>query len=141
MRSRSPLMLMEQLIMVLVFALAAALCLKGFALADQLSRYGADRDRAVLEAQSAAEAVKACGGDLERVAGICGGSWNGVTWERSYDEEWRETPGEPGAYQLLATPLPSGQRLLGMAEISVRRADGTLLFQITTAWQEADTNG
>ena len=34
MRSRAPLALMEQTVMVLVFALAAALCLRAFALAD-----------------------------------------------------------------------------------------------------------
>ena len=38
MRSKAPLALMEQMVMVLVFALAAALCLQAFALADRISR-------------------------------------------------------------------------------------------------------
>ena len=39
MRSKAPLALMEQMVMVLVFALAAALCLQAFALADRISRH------------------------------------------------------------------------------------------------------
>ena len=38
MKSRAPLALMEQTVMVLVFALAAALCLRAFVLADGISR-------------------------------------------------------------------------------------------------------
>ena len=54
MRSKAPLALMEQLVMVLVFALAAALCVQVFVLSYQTSRRNEARDRAVLEAQNAA---------------------------------------------------------------------------------------
>ena len=37
MKSKVPLLMMEQLIMVLVFALASALCLRCFALAGEIS--------------------------------------------------------------------------------------------------------
>lgn len=47
MRSKAPLALMEQMVMVLVFALAAALCLQAFALADRISRQNAERDQAL----------------------------------------------------------------------------------------------
>ena len=57
-RSKTPLALMEQMVMVLVFALAAALCVQVFVLSDRTSRYGKARDRALMEAQSAAEALK-----------------------------------------------------------------------------------
>ena len=46
MRSKAPLVLMEQAVMVLVFALAAALCLRAFVWSDQLSRQNEARDRA-----------------------------------------------------------------------------------------------
>ena len=62
MRSKSPLALMEQVVMVLVFALAAALCLQVFVLSDQMSEKNRDTDRAVLLAQNTAETIKACGG-------------------------------------------------------------------------------
>ena len=58
MRSKAPLVLMEQIVMVLVFALTAALCLRMFVLSGQLSRKYAATDRAVTEAQNAAEWLK-----------------------------------------------------------------------------------
>ena len=59
MRSRASLVLMEQLIMVLVFSLAAALCLRCFAAAERMSQETARRDQAVRIAQNAAEHLKA----------------------------------------------------------------------------------
>ena len=50
MRSKAPLILMEQMVMLLVFALAAALCLQAFVKSDALSSRGEARDRALLEA-------------------------------------------------------------------------------------------
>ena len=61
MRSKSPLALMEQVIMVLVFALAAALCLRVFVFSDLASTRNEAVDRAVLECQNAAETMKATG--------------------------------------------------------------------------------
>ena len=52
MKSKAPLALMEQLVMVLVFALAAALCVQAFFASDRMSRQGEARDRAVLLADS-----------------------------------------------------------------------------------------
>ena len=65
MRSKAPLALMEQMVMVLVFALAAALCLQAFALADRISRQNAERDQALVAAQNAAEQVKQVRGDWD----------------------------------------------------------------------------
>ena len=55
MKSKAPLSLMEQLIMLLVFALAAALCLQVFVLSAQISRRCKATDHAVTAAQNAAE--------------------------------------------------------------------------------------
>ena len=68
MKSRAPLALMEQTVMVLVFALAAALCLRAFVLADGISRRVEATDRAVLWAESAADTLKARNGDLAQAA-------------------------------------------------------------------------
>lgn len=59
MRSKASLSLMEQLMMVLVFALCAALCLRVFAGARQISEETARCDDAVVIAQNAAEMLKA----------------------------------------------------------------------------------
>ena len=59
MKSKASLLLMEQLVMVLVFALAAALCLQVFLRADQISTETARRDQAMQLAQNGAELLKA----------------------------------------------------------------------------------
>ena len=48
MRSKTPLAMMEQLLMLLVFALAALVCLQVFVFSGQTSRRNEARDRAVL---------------------------------------------------------------------------------------------
>ena len=58
-RSKSPLALMEQVIMVLVFALAAAICVEAFVKARTMSIQSRTRDRAVEICESAAEEYKA----------------------------------------------------------------------------------
>ena len=58
MKNKGSLVLMEQLLMVLVFAIAAAFCLQAFALSQKISRQFTQTDRASAAAQSAADAEK-----------------------------------------------------------------------------------
>lgn len=109
MKSRASLVLMEQLIMVLVFALAAALCLQVFVKADAISQQTARRDEAVVIAQNTAELLKA-GRDPEEFPGPEG-----------YTVEIREE----------ATDIPG----LVQAQITVS-CEGEALFSLTTGWQE-----
>lgn len=138
MKSRAPLALMEQTVMVLVFALAAALCLRAFVLADGISRQVEATDRAVLWAESAADTLKARNGDLAQAAAELGGSLDGQRWTIPLDENWQETAEEP-AYTLTAQPVQSGQPLLGRARIDVAEKNGDSLFSLTVCWQEART--
>ena len=66
MKSKAPLAMMEQIVMVLVFALAAALCLQTFVLSGKISKKTEAKNRAVTEVQNAAELMKN-GGFLEYV--------------------------------------------------------------------------
>lgn len=61
MKSKASLFLMEQLVMVLIFALAAALCLGIFVRANKISSETARRDEAVIIAQNVAQMLKATG--------------------------------------------------------------------------------
>lgn len=139
MRSKAPLALMEQAIMLLVFALAAALCLRAFVWADTRSEDNAGRDRALLQAQSAAETLKSTRGDLNAAAGMLGGSVEGGVWTVRYDEEWNETEGE-AEYVLRAAPEDSGSDLLGLAAVEVYR-DEVCLARLDAAWQEVSAHG
>lgn len=125
MKSKASLQLMEQLIMVLVFALAAGVCLRLFLYADQLSRQVEQREQAVYLAQNGAETVKLCGGDLAEAAELLGGKAEGQTLTASQEdgsllEIERSDPQMPG---------------LGRAEVRVCK-DGEVLFSLMVAWQE-----
>ena len=113
MKRKSSLLLMEQLVMVLTFALAASLCLGIFAGAHKLSRDAQLQDGAVILAQSAAELLKETCGDTAQAQKLA---------EDPYRLEIRKTDSVPG---------------LGQAEIRVF-AGMELLFSITTGWQEVD---
>ena len=134
MRSRAPLALMEQAVMVLVFALAAALCLRAFVLADGISRQVEATDHAVLWAESAADTLKARKGDLAQAAAELGGK----RWIIPLDETWQETAGE-SAYTLTVQPVESDQPLLGRAQIDIAEKNGESLFSLEVCWQEAGT--
>jgi len=61
MKSKAPLVMMEQIVMVLIFALAAALCLQTFVLSGKMSKETELVNKAVIEAQNVAERMKAEG--------------------------------------------------------------------------------
>lgn len=113
MKHKTSLLLMEQLVMVLVFALAAALCLSAFVKADRISRETVRRDEAVLLAQNAAQVLKATSGDAVRAAEEAAAS----------------------GYRLEIQPDDSQIELLGQAEIRVWQED-ELIFTLRTGWQE-----
>lgn len=130
MRSKAPLVLMEQLIMVLVFAIAAALCLRMFVSSGKLSQRYADTDMAVQIAQTVAERIKHDKGIyLDRY------DWEffGQTQAFPYDKNWQPTV-ENAAYYVYITcgqPTP----YLAQAHISVCTLAGEELFALPVAWQ------
>ncbi len=98
MRSKAPLILMEQMVMLLVFALAAALCLQAFVKSDSLSSRSEARDKAAVLCQTAAETVRRYGGGarnaLARAAEDLGAEYSEefVTLSLNYDENWEPIP-------------------------------------------------
>ena len=136
MKSKAPLALMEQLVMVLVFALAAALCLQVFVLSDQMSRRGEMRDRAVVQVQNMAETLKSCHGNFAESAQALGGTWDGTCWKIGYDRDWQPAEGDACAYLVRADLLREDAPLLGGAAVSAQAADGEILFGIEVFWQE-----
>lgn len=124
MKNRTTLALMEQLVMVLVFALAAAACLRVFVYADRISRETAMGDRAVYLVQNGAETLKACGGDFAEAARLLGGAEDEAGLTVSYED-----------CRLEMERLPSEIPGLGTARVWVT-ADGGTLFSVTVCWQE-----
>ena len=154
MRSKSPLALMEQVVMVLVFALAAALCLRVFVFSDQASERNEAVDRAVLEVQNAAETLKSTGLPADEaqkeVATRMGGTMSQGLVQICYDEAWNVLSGntEACAYVVEIQGLPA--EVDGMVKVHIRAAavkdislggSGEDLFAIDVAWQEVSSNG
>ena len=140
MKSKAPLPLMEQLLMVLVFALTAALCLQGFTLADHLSHRQGDRSWAVVQVQNAAELLQHSGGDHMQTAEQTGAVWNGQCWTVFYDDARQPLPSaEHAAYQLQIWPQETDLALFGSAHICMFRQED-LLFEVTVGWQEVDAH-
>ena len=140
MKNKAPLALMEQLVMLLVFALAAALCLQIFVFSRQLSDYCGMRSHGITVAQNAAELLKSTGGDLEECAGIGGGTWEEDCWQLALDAGWQATSSDNAKYLLSVTLAEEKIPLLGTADIAVRKITGEELVGFSVSWQE-DGNG
>ena len=120
MKSKAPLVMMEQIVMVLVFALAAALCLQTFVLSGKISGMTAAQNRAMLEAQNAAEAMKS--GD--------------TVGETFFDGNWKIIREEDLAeYRMKVVYTESEELPVWHAEIMVSTAEGEELVRIPVAGQ------
>ena len=141
MKQKAPLALLEQMIMIAVFAVAAALCLQAFALAERISRENEDRDKAVILAQNAAEVCTAAAGDQALLIEKLGGAAMGQGWTALFGEDLKEADTE-GAYRVVVSRERADHPGLGLANVCVYgAASGKLLFQIPTAWQEDEMLG
>ena len=123
MRNKAPLALLEQILMLLIFALAAVICLRAFLWSDDTSRHSARRDEALIHAQTVAETVKAHGGDFTAAAAALHGTVEDgalVVAQKEYTLRAEKEATVP---------------YLGRAEIVVE-AGGEVLFTLPVAWQE-----
>ena len=142
MRSKAPLVLMEQMVMLLVFALAAALCMQAFVKSDQLSQQIVDRDQAVSLCQNAAEAIRASKGNFAQAAKLLGAdTYDSDSLMVDYAKDW--TPAEDTmGYTLGVTRLEEDQPGLGRAAVWLRdEQEETELFRLEAAWQEVSIHG
>jgi Tfp pilus assembly protein PilV len=114
MKSKATLFLMEQLVMLLVFALAAVLCMSVFVRSDRISEEIKQRDEAVILASNAAEMLKAAKNPQEVLKAI---EKDGFTLEIQEEE--------------------SGIAGLKQAKIIVF-CDQDEVFSLQTGWQEVE---
>lgn len=149
MKSKAPLMLIEQIVLLLVFAFVAALCMQAFVKSEQISAQSEARDHAVVLVQSAAETLRHNNGDIARSAEELGGTVAEGILQLAYDEKWNQTDmRDNGAYLLCAQPCSSDVQGLGKARVWLassktdtqnEEADDSL-FSIEIAWQEVGGN-
>lgn len=133
MKNKSTLVLIEYIVMLLVFVLAATVCVRMFVLSDRLSRKYEATDRAVLVAQNTAECIKENGAtgffakeDEERTGAY--------TRTLFYDKDWTVTE-EADAEFIETVTCATEEESLFRAEIVISTAEGTELFRLPVAVQ------
>jgi len=138
-RSRSTLFLIEQLIVVAVFAICSAACVRILASAFITARESRDKSYAVLAAESAAESFKATAGDLGRTAVMLGAASGYSDADGTvtvfYDRQWHACGSREANYRLrLVSAKPETPGLpLSLGEITVETITGESLLAITVA--------
>ncbi|MFR1255781.1 MAG: hypothetical protein ACLSCU_06175 [Eubacterium sp.] len=126
-RSKAPLALMEQLIMILVFAAAAAVCVRAFVYASQLSKEGSDRQLAQNDCQTLTECLKA-----EK------GNWQVLSEDLSMKEikEGRyEFSFEKDGIVVTATETDSDEQV-GRAHLEAKNQGQKTVYQRDIVWQK-----
>ncbi len=123
MKNRAPLALIEQVIMLLVLAVAAAVCLQIFLWADRQADTNSLTDTALQQVQNTAQVLKSTA-EPALAAELLGGQIENEIWIQSL----------PG-YEIHTVCLDSGNPLLGCATVTAVQ-EGKQLVQLTVYWQE-----
>ena len=139
--SKAPLVLMEQVIMVLVFALVSAVCIQAFALARTTSLRMTERDHAMKVSQTLAETVKSSVGDPEAVCKEIGGGIDGEQLFFYYDSDWKVVSTSADASFRMVFEKEAGDGFCKYGRITVSDTDGEReIFSMRVAWQGAEAN-
>ena len=131
MKSKASLVLVELAVMLLVFALAGAWCMKAFAWAETCSARETQTDQAYARLQNGAEMLKACGGDREKAAERLAKEWGAEA--RCTDGIWEITD---GAFVLQIQKQSSDLAYLSRCQLTLFRADGGEVASLYVHWQE-----
>ena len=137
-RSKSTLFLIEQLIVIAVFAICAAACISILTAAFFKANDTRATSQAIHKAESAAEVFKATGGDVETVANILGG-FNGTDISGNlfvtvfYDTMWKLSDYTQRSFVLhIVYEQADRNSMVTVAELTVERVTGEELvaFQL-----------
>ena len=135
-RSRTTLFLIEQLIVIAVFAICAAACARILVSAYFTARDTRDLSHAILAAENGVESFKATGGDLEKTMSVLGGipgTFNGnsaiIVY---YNNQWNVCGHSDAHYKLLlVTGEPeNGSSLLRPGDLSVEKMTGESIISL-----------
>jgi len=137
-RSRSTLFLMEQIVVITVFAICAAICVYILVISFLMTSSAVDTKSALLVAESAAESYKAFSGDMDRVAEILNGSANAGSVLVYFDSSWQPSGPENASFVLLLTERDLESYAL-LSDISVSRIiTGDELINLTVATRRGE---
>jgi hypothetical protein len=147
MRKKSPVsssgpFLIELLIGLLIFTLAATICLQVFVGAHQISSESHALNNAIIKAQNGAESFKASGGDLQETKELIGGHLldDDIVWQY-FDSDWnpvfvaQRDADEENAFADFVLEVRQIARQSGYVkgEVVVSDMYGTLIFSLPIA--------
>lgn len=124
MKNKTFLPMIEQMIMILIFALAAAFCLQGFTTASRISKRQAVLTEAVGTVQNTAEILKSSHGDFELASELLNGSLTAEGLQIPADD-----------YVVIVHTAAKEHDFLSSAKIEVMY-DAETLYELTVSWQE-----
>lgn len=124
-RSKAPLALMEQIIMILVFALTAAVCLQAFVYANHLSEQGDRQNLAASHAQEVVEHCKMLSGDLEQVQSELQGELTEDVLSVLFEDD----------HMMVVLTVTGQSEFLTKAKVSVQDESRKEIFTLDAAWQ------
>ncbi len=125
--SKTKLVLIELIIIILFFALASAVCVNIFAQARFLSVSSTDTTNAALAVQTAAETIRSSEDELVRLDELYAKKDTG--YYAYYDENWNETDEASAKYNMVIQVDSQGDLLV--ADIAMNR-DSKAIYAITT---------
>ena len=135
-KSKAPLVMLEQMVMLLVFALAAALCLQAFVESDAASRESEARDRAANLCQSMAEVLRTNGGDAGDAMDRVFGEYPADSFSLPLKEDMTPTgPAEEAVYYLDVVPRDEGTPVLACAIFQIVTPERDEFFSLEVMWQ------
>ena len=136
-RSKSTLFLMEQLIVILIFAICAAVCVQIFVSSYLTTVESKDRSNALIAAESCAESYKATFGNLAETAELLGGELSPEADAIAvlYDKQWQVCGEADAVYILrLTAARPAADSSLVLGDIFVfKNTDKEAIVAFTTA--------
>lgn len=126
MKNKANLAVMEQVIMLLVLAVAAAICIQVFIQAHLTEKQNHLQDMAIQNVQNVAEIIKSTG-NLEHTAQKTGGCIENGVLTVQFD-----------GFTVTASPVQSDDPLLGRAKVAAFDED-SIIAQLDICWQEVGT--
>lgn len=138
MKSKASLSMMELVIMILVFAIAATVCVRIFVHAEITSLDQLHRDDAMLLCENLTETLKSNGGNIRAAAKAFGTdcSEDAASLRLCFDASLQ--PCAPGdAAYFLNLVLNENGTYAAEGTLNVISDDGKLLYSMVSAWQKA----
>jgi len=134
---------MEQMIVILVFAFCAAVCVKIISEAHIITTRNYETKNSIITAESGAECFKAFSGDAAKIAatleGIYTGTKENALIQVYYDEEWRVCQEEKAVYIMsISSYISSDFIALRIGDISVTKKTGEELLSFTTSTRKVE---